>query len=107
MAQQQPPPPPPPPAREVISETAQAEGGPEKGSLSSQMQSQVDKTQNFKHAAQEIASKMNSDPSSITSHDAAYLKSREARATGQAQPPSDSLSADAQRLASANEGAKS
>ena len=36
--------------------------------------------------------------------DAAYLKSREARATGQAQPPSDSISADAQRLAAVNEG---
>lgn len=37
--------------------------------------------------------------------DAAHLKSREARASGQAQPPSDSISADAQRLAAANEGA--
>ena len=37
--------------------------------------------------------------------DAAYLKSREARATGQAQPPSDSISAEAQRLAAVNEGA--
>lgn len=63
------------------------------------------KAQNFEQAASEVASKMESDPSSITSQDAAYLKSREARATGQAQPPSDSLSADAQRLASANEGA--
>ncbi|KAF7186272.1 hypothetical protein HII31_12347 [Pseudocercospora fuligena] len=100
-AQQQPP----IEASKVISETAKAEGGPEKGSLSAQMQSQVGKTQNFEQAAQEISSKMSSNPSSITSQDAAYLKSREARATGQAQPPSDSLSADAQRLASANEGA--
>lgn len=37
--------------------------------------------------------------------DAAHLKSREARAAGQAQPASDSISADAQRLAAANEGA--
>ena len=34
--------------------------------------------------------------------DANYLKSREARATSQAQPPADSISAEAQRLASAN-----
>ena len=39
----------------------------------------------------------------ISSQDANYLKSREARATGQAQPPKDSLSAEAQRLAAANE----
>lgn len=38
------------------------------------------------------------------SQDAAYLKSREARATGQGQPPADSISAEAQRLASVNEG---
>jgi len=37
--------------------------------------------------------------------DAAYLKSREARAIGQNQPPKDSISSDAQRLASQNEGA--
>lgn len=37
--------------------------------------------------------------------DAAYLKSREARAINQSQPPSDSISSDAQRLASQNEGA--
>lgn len=48
---------------------------------------------------------MQKAPETITSEDAAYIKSREARATGQAQPPSDSMSADAQRLASINEGA--
>lgn len=46
---------------------------------------------------------MATDPASITSEDASYLKSREARATGQGQPPKDSISAEAQRLASANE----
>lgn len=59
--------------------------------------------QNFESAAQDVLSKMQKDPSSITPEDANYLKSREARATGQAQPPKDSVSADAQRLASANE----
>ena len=37
--------------------------------------------------------------------DAAFLKSREARAAGQAQPPAGSVSAQAQRLAAENEGA--
>ena len=46
---------------------------------------------------------MQQDPTSVTADDANYLKSREARATGQAQPPKDSVSADAQRLAAANE----
>lgn len=59
--------------------------------------------QNFENAAQDVLSKMQQDPSSITPEDANYLKSREARATGQAQPPKDSVSADAQRLAAANE----
>ncbi|CZT22849.1 uncharacterized protein RCC_08555 [Ramularia collo-cygni] len=48
---------------------------------------------------------MQAAPHSITSEDAAHLKSREARATGQAQPPADSISAEAQRLAAENEGA--
>jgi len=48
---------------------------------------------------------MQAAPNSITSEDAAFLKSREARATGQSQPPSNSLSAEAQRLAAENEGA--
>lgn len=59
--------------------------------------------QNFESAAQDVLSKMQKDPSSVTPEDANHLKSREARATGQAQPPKDSVSADAQRLASANE----
>jgi hypothetical protein len=47
---------------------------------------------------------MQAAPQSITSEEAAHLKSREARATGQQQPPSDSISAEAQRLAAENEG---
>lgn len=91
-------------ASQVISETAKAEGGPQSGAASAQMQSQVGKQRNFEQAAQEVGQKMQADPGSVTSQDAAYLKSREARATGQAQPPSDSISADAQRLAAVNEG---
>ncbi|KAK4507836.1 hypothetical protein PRZ48_001571 [Zasmidium cellare] len=95
----------PTPASQTISETAKVEGGPAKGSLSADMQSQVGKTQNFEHAAQEVGQKMQQNPASVSSEDAAYLKSREARATGQANPPKDSISADAERLASVNEGA--
>ena len=91
-------------AGEVISETAKAEGGPEKGSTSAQMQSQVGKTRNFEQAAQEVGEKLRSQPEAVTSEDAAYLKSREARAMGQGQPPADSISAEAQRVASVNEG---
>ena len=46
---------------------------------------------------------MQAESDSVTSEDAAYLKSREARVIGQGQPPADSISAEAQRLASANE----
>jgi len=90
-------------ASQIISKTAKAEGGPHKGSASAEMQSQVGKTQNFEQAAQEVGSKIATNPQSVSSEDANHLKSREARATGQAQPPSDSLSAEAQRLAAANE----
>jgi len=95
------------PTSNIISETAKQEGGPTQGSTSAQMQSEVGKTRNFEQAAQEVGSKMQSAPESITSEDAAYLKSREARVINQGQPPKDSISSDAQRLASQNEGATS
>jgi len=91
------------PSSNDISAVAKDENGPVKGSESAQMQSQVGKVQNFESAAQDVLSKMQQDPKSITADDANYLKSREARATGQAQPPKDSVSAEAQRLAAANE----
>jgi len=110
------------PSSNDISAVAKDENGPVKGSESAQMQSQVGKVQvrpsislltpqqpadqhlqNFESAAQDVLSKMQQDPTSVTADDANYLKSREARATGQAQPPKDSVSADAQRLAAANE----
>lgn len=69
------------------------------------LQSRTTKSQNFQKAAEDIGIKMQAAPHSITSSDAAHLKSREARATGQSQPPSDSISAEAQRLAAENEGA--
>ena len=42
----------PTPEGQVISDTAKAEGGPEKGSVSAQMQSQVGKQRNYEQAAQ-------------------------------------------------------
>ncbi|KJX98630.1 hypothetical protein TI39_contig399g00002 [Zymoseptoria brevis] len=90
----------------VISETARAEGGPSKGSTAAEMQSQASRTQNFEQAVQEVGAKMQNDPASVSSEDAAYLKSREARVIGQGQPPADSISAEAQRLASATKEAR-
>ena len=55
------------PASQVISETARQEGGPVKASESAQMQSQVGKTRNFEQAAQEIGSKMQQQPGSVSS----------------------------------------
>lgn len=72
-------------ASEMVSETTKAEGGPAKGSTAvsnkcnaaptrastdgfqAQMQSAVDKERNFEQTAQEIMSRMQSDPASITS----------------------------------------
>ena len=54
-------------AGQIISETAQAEGGPSKGSTSAQMQSQVGKTRNFEQAADEVGSKMQTQPDAVTS----------------------------------------
>ncbi|KAM0723635.1 hypothetical protein Q7P37_000623 [Cladosporium fusiforme] len=92
-------------ASKIISETAKQEEGPAQGSTSAQMQSEIGKTRNFEQAAQEVGQKMQGAPETVTSEDAAYLKSREARAIGQGQPPSDSIASDAERLASRNEGA--
>ena len=53
---------------------------------------------------QEVGSKMQVAPETVTSEDAAKLHSREARAMGQANPPPGSISADAEHLAAVNEG---
>ena len=55
------------PISNTISETAKQEGGPTQGSTSAQMQSQVGKTRNFEQAAQEVGSKMQNAPESVTS----------------------------------------
>lgn len=55
------------PTSNIISETAKQEGGLAQGSTSAQMQSEVGKTRNFEQAAQEIGSKMQSAPETVTS----------------------------------------
>ena len=77
---------------------------PEAGSTISKAQSEADKAANFDAAAKEIYAKLEQDPSSITSADAAHLESREARAAGRNRP-SDSIAAKAKSIAAANEGA--
>ncbi|GAB7364074.1 hypothetical protein MBLNU230_g4626t1 [Neophaeotheca triangularis] len=67
------------------------------------MQSQVGRERNFEQAAEEIGRKMATNPGAVTKEDADYLKSREARAEGVAQPGKDSLAAEAQRIVAANE----
>lgn len=49
-----------------------------------------------------IGTKMQNDPISINKEDAAYIQSREHRALGY-RPPHDSVSAEAERMAAANE----
>ena len=55
------------PTSNIISETSKQEGGPTHGSTSAQMQSEVGKTRNFEQAAQEVGSKMQSAPETVTS----------------------------------------
>ncbi|KAK5722616.1 hypothetical protein LTR15_005847 [Elasticomyces elasticus] len=91
-------------AGQVIFETAKQEGGPQKGSASAQMQSEVVRQRNFEQAAAEVGSKVQNAPESVTSEDAAHIHSREAKVTGVANPPKGSLSSQAESLAAANEG---
>lgn len=116
---------------EDVSAVAAKEGGTTKGSKSAQMQSQMTremqanasnstakstsntpstpqaqstttKQSNFESVASDVSAKLSQDPASVTPEDANTLESREHRATG-VRPPSDSLSAQAKRVASANE----
>ncbi|MCJ1299395.1 hypothetical protein MMC08_002187 [Hypocenomyce scalaris] len=87
---------------QVISEVAREEGGPYKGSTTARLQSQVTKEKNLQQATAEVGSKLEQDPSSITSQDAEYLQSRAARATG-GQVPQGSVASQAQHLAAAKE----
>ena len=69
------------------------------------MQSDLTKQRNAQQAEEAIGSKISNDPSSITAKDAKYIHSRESRALGGEQPPSDSLASQAQHLAAKNEQA--
>ncbi|MCJ1350417.1 MAG: hypothetical protein MMC33_000398 [Icmadophila ericetorum] len=65
---------------------AQAEGGATKGSTSAVMQSQLIRQQTMERADAEVAAKLDSALELITSDDASYAQSREAKATGIAHP---------------------
>ncbi|KAL8782723.1 MAG: hypothetical protein Q9213_005147 [Squamulea squamosa] len=89
---------------QVISDVARAEGGTTKGSQSAQMQSELSKQQNFNTAASNFDSKLDAAPESITKEDAQAVHRAESRLEGQ-QPPSGSISSQAQHQAAVNEGA--
>ncbi|KAI9694534.1 MAG: hypothetical protein M1822_000150 [Bathelium mastoideum] len=92
-------------ARLVQSREQRAMGGqrPPAGSLAAEAQSVADREQNFEQAAAEVGDKMHTAPETVTSADAQYLHSREARAVGGNNVPPDSFASTAQRLAAANE----
>lgn len=82
------------PTSNIISETAKQEGGPTQGSTSAQMQSQVGKERNFEQAAQEVGSKMQNAPETITSEVGKVIKfNKEDESTDilQRTPPTSSL----------------
>lgn len=54
-------------AGQAISDVAQQEGGPYKGSTAAQMQSQVTKERNFEQAATEIGAKLQVEPENVDS----------------------------------------
>ncbi|KAL8766558.1 MAG: hypothetical protein Q9209_006701 [Squamulea sp. 1 TL-2023] len=89
---------------QVISDVAHAEGGTTKGSQSAQMQSELSKQQNFNEAASNVGSKLDAAPESITKEDAQAVHRAESRLQSQ-QPPSGSISSQAQHQAAVNEGA--
>lgn len=84
----------------------QSEAGSTPGTTGTnpEAQSANAKQANLESTAQHVGSKMQTNPSSVTPEDANTLESREHRATG-VRPPTDSLSAEAKRLAAANEKA--
>ncbi|KAF2146564.1 uncharacterized protein K452DRAFT_314819 [Aplosporella prunicola CBS 121167] len=75
---------------------------PPHGSIAAQAQSQADKVDNFHAVADPVQQEMKTDPSHVTSEEARHVLSAEHKALGH-YPPKDSLSAEVQRLAAANE----
>lgn len=89
----------------TISRVAQEEGGTTKGSASATMQSQTTRQRNAEQASAEVGDKLNTAPETVTSEDASYVQSREARATGIAHPAGGVAQA-AMQQAAVNKGAK-
>ncbi|KAL8860894.1 MAG: hypothetical protein Q9178_002649 [Gyalolechia marmorata] len=89
---------------QAISDAAHAEGGTTKGSQSAQMQSELSKQRNFDQVANNVGSKLDTAPDSITKEDAQAVHRAESRLQSQ-QPPSGSISSQAQHQAAVNEGA--
>ncbi|MDI1491055.1 MAG: hypothetical protein OHK93_002260 [Ramalina farinacea] len=87
----------------TISQVAKEEGDNSKGSTAAQMQSNLTRERNAANATSTIASKMTTDPSSISPSDARTLQSKTTKAQGGAQPEPGSLASQAASLASANE----
>lgn len=67
------------------------------------MQSNLTRERNAANATDTIASKMTTDPGSLSSSDARTLQSKTTKAQGGAQPEPGSLASQAASLASANE----
>ncbi|KAL8951829.1 MAG: hypothetical protein Q9222_002218 [Ikaeria aurantiellina] len=93
-------------AGQAISDVAHTEGGTTKGSKSSQMQSELSKQRNFEEASANVGSKLDTAPGSITMEDAKAVHRAETRALDQ-QPPSGSISSQAQHAAAVNDSATS
>ncbi|KAL8728249.1 MAG: hypothetical protein Q9181_005415 [Wetmoreana brouardii] len=94
-------------AGQVVSDVAQAEGGTTKGSKSAQMQSEITKQRNFEEISANVGSKLDTSPGSITKEDAQAVHRAETRASGGQQPPSSSITSQAQHEAAVNEGTTS
>ncbi|KAL8700412.1 MAG: hypothetical protein Q9201_005459 [Fulgogasparrea decipioides] len=94
-------------AGQVVSDVAQAEGGTTKGSKSAQMQSELTKQRNFEEVSANVGSMLDTSPGSITKEDAQAIHRAETRASGGQQPPSGSITSQAQHEAAVNEGTSS
>ncbi|KAK8203915.1 hypothetical protein IWZ01DRAFT_99358 [Phyllosticta capitalensis] len=75
---------------------------PPSGSVASHVQSLADKVENFHKVADPIEEKLREHPSSVTKEEAQQVLSKEHKVLGH-YPPKDSISAELQRVATANE----
>lgn len=72
-----------------------------KGKLSAEMQSAIDRKENFEDAAVGVGQKMKNHPTHVTKDEADLLHSREQRAFGETEK--GGIAAQAQHLAAENE----